>query len=131
MTAFITRQVEIKATEQQNGEGILISRGGRPTSISGLDALNEAELKKYVLAAPTVDKDLLEGSLVAIGRILYIETDQDITVKLADTTDTGIEVKPLNSSTPGVLYLEGSFSKVYVSLAGTTDANILMGVVGA
>lgn len=135
MTTYIERQVIFRVSENQNGEGKIISRGDRSTRFDALDDLIEGELLKYVISAPTTDKDLLSGSTIAAARILYIETDVEIRVKLDDTADTGFLVTPVDSDNAdtkrGTLYLEGNFTHVYVSVGGTTDANVIMGVVGA
>ncbi|TRO54902.1 hypothetical protein E2P64_08150 [Candidatus Bathyarchaeota archaeon] len=136
MTTYITRQMQLLVTENQNGTGQVINRGERQTKFEEIDELAEAEFKKYVLALPVTDKDLLEGTTISLAKILYLETDTELTVKLETTGDTGFKVKPLVSDEAsekrGVLYLEGEFTKVYVTPVGTEgEANIILGVVGA
>ena len=126
----------IQVAETMTGENELFRRGDRVTKFNALAALAEGEAKKYSIPIPTTDKDLIEGTTIAAGKILYIETDTEITVKLNDTADTGFKVKPLDddeaSNKPGVLYMETEFTHVYVTVAGTSgNANIFMGVVGA
>ena len=136
MTTYITRQVQLDVSENQNGTGQVIKRGETPVKFEEVAELAEAEFKKYVIALPVTDKDLMEGTTIALAKILYLETDTELTVKLADVGDTGIKVKPLvtddAATKRGTLYLEGEFTKVYVTPVGATgDANVIMGVVGA
>ncbi len=137
MTTYITRQIQLAVSEQQNGQGQIFSRGNNiQTRFEAVAGLEEAEMKKYVIPIPTVDKDLLEGSTIASARILMIETDTEITVKLDAVGDTGFIVKPVveddSATKKGTLYLEGEFTHVYVSVAGASgSANVIMGVVGA
>jgi len=136
MTTYVTRQVQLAVNENQNGTGQVIKRGQTPTKFDGVNELAEAEFKKYVIALPETDKDLLEGSTIALAKILYIETDTELVVKLETTGDTGITVKPLvsddNEEKRGTLYLEGEFTKMYITPTGASgNANVIMGVVGA
>jgi hypothetical protein len=133
---YVKRQIIVQVSENQNGENAVIKRGDRETKFDEVAALNEASFSKLVIPIPTVDKDLLQGEEITTGKILYLETDTELTVKLALTSDTGFTVKPVVTADAatkrGVLYLEGTFTHVYVSVAGTTgNANVLFGVVGA
>ena len=135
MTTYVKRQVQIQVSESQNGANLIFKRGDSPIKFDADDNLAEAEYKKYVLTLPVTDKDLLDGTTITAGRILQIETDTELTVKLDDTGDTGIVVKPVSSDDSetkrGVLYLEGNFTHVYITIAGTGEANVLMGAVGS
>jgi hypothetical protein len=136
MTTYVTRQVRLQVTEEQNGQGVLISRGGKDIKFEDVAELNEGGLTKFVLPIPTVDQDLMEGETITTGRILYIETDTEMTIKLDDVGDTGFIVKPLvaadASTKRGTLYLEGTFTHVYASVAGASgNANVIMGIAGA
>jgi len=132
MTTYVRRQINVSVAENQNQSDLIFSRGGSEVKYNADDALAEAEMLKYDIPIPATDKDLMEGSTISVGRILFIETDTEIVVKLDNTGDTGFTVKPVNSSTRGVLYLEGNFTHVYVSVAGTSgNANVVAGIVGA
>jgi len=136
MTTYVTRQIQLLVTENQNGTNQVINRGETPTKFEEVDELAEAEFKKYVIALPETDKDLLEGTTISLAKILYLETDTELTVKLETVGDTGFKVKPIvtedASEKRGTLYLEGEFTKVYVTPTGTSgNANVIMGVVGA
>lgn len=136
MTTYVTRQIRFLASEDQNGENQIIKRGDRETKFEAIDALAEGEFKKYVLALPITDKDLLEGSTIAEGKILYIETDTEMVIKLGTVGDTGFTVKPIVAADTeerrGVLYLESAFTHVYVTPVGSSgNANVIVGVVGA
>ena len=136
MTTYVKRQIIVQVSESKNGENVVMKRGDRETKFDEVAALNEATFSKKVIPIPTVDKDLLEGEEIAVGKILYLETDTELTVKLAATSDTGFKVVPVVTADAatkrGTLYLEGTFTHVYVSIAGTSgNANVLIGVVGA
>jgi len=136
MTTYFTRQIRAQLTEDQSGQKVILRRGDAETKFNEQDALNEGGLVKHVIPIPTVDQDLMEGQNIAAGRVLYIETDTELVVKLADVGDTGITVKPLvddeRTTKPGILYLEGNFTHAYVSVAGVSgEANVIFGVIGA
>lgn len=136
MTTYITRQVRFLVSEKQNGENQVIKRGDRETKFEAIDTLAEGEFKKWVLVLPITDKDLLGGSTIATGKILYIETDTEMVVKLGTVGDTGFTVKPIVAADTekrrGILYLESAFAHVYVTPVGSSgNANVVVGVVGA
>lgn len=134
MTTYIQRQVQLQVSEEQGGRGQLIKRGDGMVRFDALAALKEAEFKRYDLTAPITNKDLLEGTAITAGKILYLETNGAITVRLGTTGDTAIPIAPLDSaisSKKAVFYYEGSFTHVYVSVAGTAIVEVIMGVVGA
>lgn len=136
MSTYITRQIKLQVAQEQSGQNLVIRRGDKETRFNGLSALAEAGIAKLAIPIPTVDKDLMEGHEIAVGRIVYLETDTELLVKLDDVGDTGITVKPLDSAEasdkPGVLYLEGDFTHVYISVSGASGtANVVFGVVGA
>jgi len=136
MTTYVTKQLRIKVAEQQNGENLIFQRGDRETKFEAVAALDEAGLQRFVIPLPASDKDLMAGLEITTGRLLYIETDTELLIKLANVADTGFVVKPMidesASEKPGMLYLEGEFSHVYVTPTGTTgDATVIFGVVGA
>jgi hypothetical protein len=132
----VTRQVRIQVAERQQGENLIFRRGDRETKFSDVEGLNEASLSKIVVPIPTTDKDLMEGQEITTGRLMYLETDTEMVVKLATVGDTGFTVKPVvdasSATMPGIFYLEGEFTHVYITLAGASgNANIVFGVVGA
>jgi hypothetical protein len=133
---YIKRQVKVQVSESQNGEGSLFKRGDRETSHGAVTGLEEVGTGKFSITIPATDQDLMEGMGITTGRILYIETDTEITVKLDNTGDTGFKVKPVAdasaSTKKGTLYLEGTFTHVYVTVAGASGtASVVVGVVGA
>jgi len=136
MSTYVTKQLRIAVAEDQGQQTLVFRRGDTETKFEAVADLNEAGLSKLVIPIPTTDKDLMEGQEITTGRLLYIETDTELLVKLADAADTGFIVKPLvtadASTKPGMLYLEGSFTKVLVTPAGVSgEANVIFGVAGA
>jgi len=136
MTTYVTRQTRIVVSEDRGGTKLVFRRGDTETKFTELSELNEASFSKLVLPDTTTDKDLMEGQEISAARILYLETDKELLVKLADVGDTGITVKPVSTTlateNPGVLYLEGDFTHVYVTVVGATEsANVKFGIVGA
>lgn len=137
MSMYMKRQIRFEASQQANGRDPVIKRGDTQKRISGLSSIIEGGLQKVVVPIPTTDLDLMIDG-VATGKVLYIETDTEITVKLDTVGDTGVVVSPLDAAsggltqTPGVLYLETSFYHVYITVAGTSGtANIVVGILGA
>jgi len=136
MTTYYTRQIRAQLSEDRSGQHVLLRRGQDETKFNEVTDLNESGLSKVVIPIPTTDKDLLDGHEITNGKVLYLETDTEILVKLDDTADTGVSVKPLvsddASEKPGIMYLEGEFTHVYVSVAGTSgNATVIFGVIGA
>jgi len=136
MTTYVKRKISFQVTEDQGGQRIVLKRGDTDILFESEAALEEGGLHKFVIPIPATNQDLMAGLIITTGRILYIETDTEITVKLAATSDTGFKVKPVVTADAadkrGTLYLEGEFTHVYVTIAGTSGtANVIMGLVGA
>ena len=132
---YVKRQIQLHVSESQNGENAIIKRGDRFAKFDSDVNLAEAKFEKFVLTLPVVDRDLMEGSSIAAARMLILETDTELTLKLADIGDTGITVMPISAVDAtikrGTIYLEGDFARVFVTIAGTGEAVVLIGVVGA
>jgi hypothetical protein len=133
---YVKRQIDLEASQSRNGQGVVLKRGGVQIRFDAVADLNEGGLQKVVVPLPVTDKDLMEGQEITTGRILYLETDTEMVVKLDDTEDTGVTIMPVvddsADSKPGTLYLEGSFSHVYVTPVGTTgSATVIVGILGA
>lgn len=138
MPVYIKRRITLQASQKKSGGDMIFQRGDRDVSFDALDDLAECGLRKLAIPVPTTDLDLMDGEQVAAGKILFIETDTDITVKLNSAGATPIDVKPVIAadsaltSKPGVLYLEGVFDHVYLSVAGTSgSANVMVAIIGA
>jgi hypothetical protein len=136
MTTYVSRQIQIQVAEKSNGEDLVFRRGDRPTKFDAVVALNEAKFSKFSIPIPQTDYDLIADENISAARILYLETNTEMTVKLGSVGDTGIVVKPIvvadADTKKGVLYLEGDFTHVYVTFVGSSgSADVLMGVVGA
>jgi hypothetical protein len=136
VSVYFKKQLVIEASQKQSGIGLLFKRGDGVVKFSALAELAEAGMKKVAVPIPSTDFDLMQDG-VSAGSILYIETDTEILVKLDDTADTGFTVKPVSASrgdladAPGTMYLEGSFSHVYVTIAGTSgEANLVVAILG-
>ena len=136
MTTYVIKQLRIQVAQNQNGENLIFKRGDQETQFEAVAALEEGGLKKMVISIPTVDLDVMAMMQITAGRLLYIETDTELTVKLDDVADTGVLVTPVvtasASTKPAMLYMEGDFTHVYISIAGTSgSANVVVGIVGA
>lgn len=136
MTTYVRRQVIVSVAEKSNGEDLVFRRGDRETKFDAVAELDEAKFSKFVIPLPQTDYDLMAGENITTGKILYLETNTEMTVKLNNVGDTGIVVKPVVATEAddkkGILYLEGEFTHVYITLAGSSgNADVIMGVVGA
>lgn len=132
---YVRRQIKLVVSEDANSRKILINRGDSETRFDSLDVLAEVELAKKTISLPASNVDLMQGTTIQLARILYIETDTELLIKLDSLSDTGFKVKPIDtgdSDGRGILYLEGSFTHAYVTPVGSTgEATVLVGVVGA
>ena len=136
MTTYMVKQLRIQASEDQNGQNLIFRRGDRETKFSAVSSIDEAGLSKLTIPLPTTNKDLMEGQDITTGKVLYLETDTELLVRLDAVGDTGFLVKPIveddASTKPGMLYLEGEFTHVYVTPTGSTgDAKVIFVIAGA
>jgi hypothetical protein len=123
---IVSRQIIVSAVDSL--KETVFSRGIKQVKF---ESLGEGGLRKFKISQPFTNQDLMAGSSVTSGVILYIESDAEIVVKLDNTGDTGFTIKPISSTEPGILYLEGTFTHVYATGVGAVDANIVVGIVGA
>ena len=68
---------------------------------------------------------------IATGEILYLETDQIITVKLSGTGNTATTVRPRIGTSNGWLYLAGQFTSVHLANSSGSAAEVYYAIVGA
>lgn len=134
MSLYIRRQFNILVAEAQNMNNPLVSRGSSEERIDAIATQDECTSAKLVIAGEASDQELPLGPGVTTGKFFFIETDQDITIKFNDIGNTAYSVKvPAVTTTTvkGRLAGDFEFTAVYVSVPGTTDANIIYGVIGA
>lgn len=81
--------------------------------------LTEAKAETRSVAASAVDEDLELGS-VNPAKVLYIETDQALTIKLNGGTES-FNLDPTTGA-KAKLFWEGSFNQVQVTNPSSTDA---------
>lgn len=133
MTLFVNRKILFSVDELAGERGRIFQRGDSgEKKFKGLSDLAEVEIVKSQVSIPVTDQDLLAGTAITTAKILYVETDTELTLKLNSAGDTGVLLKPIDENSKAVFYLEGEFSRVLISVAGTTgNANVLACMVGA
>lgn len=132
MSLYITRQLRLLVSESQQGTNPIVSRGGDEEKVSAQAALAEATSSLIVVAAAATDLQLPLGFGIVTGRLFYLETDQDITVKFGGTTvDRALLVKVPQSGKIARMFLDISFTSVYVTNGGTVAANVVYAVIGS
>ena len=114
----------------------LVCRGdSNEEIISSLAALAEVSSNQIVVPGSAVDTVLPMGSGIVTGRMLLVESDADVTIKI-DGTDSEREWPlkvPSLTTTSGLkarLIADVEFTSLYISVPGTVDANVYYAVVG-
>jgi hypothetical protein len=133
MTLYIHRQFKLEVSKIQNMTNPLVSRGASETRISGQAELAEGIGSEVVVPAPSTDLLLPLGSGITTGRALYFESNLDMSIKIGgNEADREIVLKlPDASGAKAIVYLDAEFTSLYVTLAGTTDAEIFYAVLGS
>lgn len=138
MSVYVKRRIYIEASQKKSGTDLILRRGEKDVSFDAIDELSECGLRKIAIPIPTTDLDLLDGEQISLGKILYIETDTEVSIRFISISDTPISIKPIIaeesglSYKPGALYMEGEFEHVYVSVSGASGtANLIVGIVGS
>lgn len=132
MSLYIRRRLKVVASTNQNLGTPLISRGESQTEerIEAQTDLAEGTGSQIVVAAAAVDEELPMGSGIVTGRMLIIESDQDIELKLSGIGNTALPVKVPVAGVLARLVADVEFTSIHVSVPGATDANIFYGVIG-
>jgi len=132
MSLYTSRQFRLKSSVLQSLDNPVIDRGASEQKISGVAELAEATGSQIVVAAAATDEQLPMGSGIVTGRAFYMEADQDVTIKFGGTeADRALSVKVPSTTYPAILYLDIEFTSVYITNAGTDDANVFYAVIGA
>lgn len=133
MSLYIQRQLQLKAGQTATIQNPIIDRGNSGIDrISAQTHLAEATTGRIVLAAGATDTQIALGQGIATGRLFYLETDQDITVKLGGTEAArALSVKIPVDAVVGTLYMDVEYTSVYLTNGGTSDANLYYAIVGA
>ena len=133
MTLYVRRQFKFDVSKIQSMTDPLVSRGAKEEKISGQTALAEGIGSEVVIPAPSVDLQLPLGSGVTTARALYLESNQDITIKVGGTeADRALALKlPDDAGAKAIVYLDAEFTSLYVTLGGTTDAEVFYSVLGS
>jgi len=132
MTLYVKRQLRITVSDNRNGDNPFVSVGANEESYSDQAHSTKTTDSRIVIAAGAVDTVLPMGSGLTTGRGLYIESDQDITIKLGGTeADRAIALKLPATDKKARAYLDAEFTSLNVSNAGATEANVYYAVIGA
>lgn len=133
MSLYIHRQLQLKAGQTSTIQNPIIDRGNSGIDrISAQTHLAEATTGRIVLAAGATDTQITLGQGIATGRLFYLETDQDLTIKFGGTeADRALSIKVPLESVVATLYMDIEYASVYLTNGGTSDANIYYAIVGA
>lgn len=133
MSIYIQRQLQVKAGETLTVKNPIIDRGNSGIDrISAQTHLAEATTGSIVLADGSTDTQISLGTGIVTGRLFYLETDQDITVKLGGSqADRALPIKVPVSGIVAAMYLDVEYTSVYLTNASGTDANVYYAIVGA
>lgn len=132
MSLYIRRNIVLQVSRDQGMKNASIRRGDALTYLNEVSTLAEAIDAAVVIPAPQTDMPLSFPPGITTGRMFYLETDTDLTIKFNGTDATrAIDVKVPSSDVPGILLMDVDFSAVYLSLTGTTAANVYFAIVGS
>jgi len=135
MTLYIVRQWKTIVSTNQSGTMPVITRGSDQADerFSAVTAIAEASAAQVVVPNTASDLELPLGSGIVTGRMLLIESDVDITIKLGGTeAERALALKvPVASSSKARLSADVQFTALYVTVPGAVDANVYYAVVGA
>ena len=124
---YLTYQAKLKVSLESDEKNILFERSDETTNKVVRTDLKAESSGRLVLPATTADYPLPMGK-VATGKILYIETDAEISIKL-DGGSTATKIKPVSATYKAKLLLESEFT-VAPTLSCTPAANVNFCIVG-
>jgi hypothetical protein len=117
-TYRVKHQIKVLASVDENERLIGLNRQEDVTTTVVRDDLTQAHNETRAVAPNVTDQALAFGA-VATAKILYMETDQELTMKI----NGGSEVFKLTPTTgaKAKLFWEGEFTAITVSNASTTE----------
>lgn len=131
MPLYLQRQIRVIVSAVQNMVNPLLDRGQAGIErISDVAELAEASGNRVLVPASSSDYQLALPASIGLARLVYVESDQDITVKLGGIeADRAIAMKTPDTDSPAILYVDAEVDSIYVT-TGTLDTNVYYGVVG-
>jgi len=132
VSLYITRQLKLLVSESQQGINPIVSRGNDEEKITTQTALAEASGNKIVVASEASDLQLPMGSGITAGRLFYLESDQDLVLKLGGSDALrALAVTVPQTGKIARVFLDVEFNSIYVSNEGDDDANVVYAVIGS
>jgi len=129
MALYTTYQIKFSVALESGEKNFCFKRTDETTNKVVRTDLTVEESGNLLLAANTADYSLPMGK-VATGKILFVEADQEITIKLEGEA-TGHKIKPVSSTYKARLLLEGEFTVAPSVSCGTAGATVSYCIVGA
>ncbi len=127
---YLQRRVQLRASDDQGFNNKLLDVGGGLERISDLDDFSEVFSGSIKLTGPVSDTEIPLSPGLSSGRILYIKSNKEISIKLDATADSPITIKPSQTGVDATFYLEGDFSAIYFSYTGSDELSLFYAVVG-
>lgn len=127
---YLQRRIQLRASDDQGFSNKLLDVGGSLERISELDDFSEVFSGSIKLTGPVTNTEIPLSPGLSSARILYIKTNKEISVKLDDTANSSIIVKPPQTGIDATFYLEGDFSAIYFSYTGSDELSLFYAIVG-
>ena len=133
MSIYIRRQLQLKASQNSNMQNYILDRGNSVQDrIEAQAALAESIAGPIVVANATTDIQLSMGNGITTGRLFYLESDKNVTIKFNGTDAArALVLKVPATGLMAVMYLDVEYTSVYLSNASGASANVYYAVVGA
>lgn len=102
----------------------------------GIQKINETDdshfhgdTRGFTVAASETDYELDLTTIVSVGAILFLRVSHECSIKLNDSGNTAISIKPIQTNGFGYFFVTGDVTKVYVT-TGMNDTRISLSVTG-
>lgn len=115
---YLRTQIVVVSSEDSNENSVHFKR--EAAAVSELTEQFDAEMSgAVILAASEADYGLPMGKVVT-GKVLYLETDQELTIKL-DGEATGHKVGAPTSGTKAKIFIRGDFTTAPIVTNNATE----------
>lgn len=118
-------KMELKLSDGALGDGEF----GKQKIDEQVDAYNHGNSRKYTVPANQTDYELDLTDIATVGALLYVKTDQAVSVKLNSTGNSGIPINLIEENSPGYFLLTADVTKLYVTTGGT-DTTMVLSLMG-
>ncbi len=131
MSLYIKKQLQLRIAQDADWKQLAFVRGSEQSEVNAEVGLAESQGGQLLIPDGTTDLEIPLGPQITTGRLLYLSTDVQVSIKLNGAGNPALDLQPPATDVPGEFYYDGEFTSLHLSNGSGSDASIFFIVVGA